>query len=153
MTETQRVSELADHLGYWLRFVSNHVSQGFAQKLAARGVTPAEWVVLRELLRSGPSHASQIAEALGMTRGAISKLVDRLAGKRLVTRTTTKRDQRFQIVALTESGKTLTPALAALADDNDHEYFGHLKPQERAQLLGLLQGLVARHGWHEVPTR
>ena len=40
-------SALDAHLGYWLRFVSNHVSLGFSQKLAAREVTLAEWVLLR----------------------------------------------------------------------------------------------------------
>ena len=37
------------HLAYWLRFVSNHVSQAFGQKLQARDVTVAEWVLLRSL--------------------------------------------------------------------------------------------------------
>jgi hypothetical protein len=39
-------SELTAHLGYWLRFVSNHVSLAFARKLESRGVTVADWVVL-----------------------------------------------------------------------------------------------------------
>ena len=43
------LSPLESHLGYWLRYVSNHVSHAFALKVAARGVTVAEWVVLREL--------------------------------------------------------------------------------------------------------
>ncbi|MEI9903207.1 MAG: hypothetical protein WDN06_03970 [Asticcacaulis sp.] len=42
-------SHLEAHLGYWMRFVSNHVSQAFARKVEAHGVTVAEWVVLREL--------------------------------------------------------------------------------------------------------
>jgi hypothetical protein len=43
------VSGLQDHLGYWLRYVSNQVSHAFSVKLAAREVTVAEWVMLREL--------------------------------------------------------------------------------------------------------
>ncbi|HYD07668.1 MAG TPA: MarR family transcriptional regulator, partial [Reyranella sp.] len=34
-----QVSDLSDHLGFWLRLVSNHVSQAFAAKVASRGVT------------------------------------------------------------------------------------------------------------------
>ena len=45
----QKVSGLEAHLGYWLRYVSNHVSHAFSMKLEALGVTVAEWVVLREL--------------------------------------------------------------------------------------------------------
>ena len=48
-TPSSTVSHLEAHLGYWLRFVSNHVSHAFSRKLFARDVTVAEWVVLREL--------------------------------------------------------------------------------------------------------
>ncbi len=43
-------SDLTAHLGYWLRYVSNHVSQAFARKVEAHGVTVAEWVLMRQLL-------------------------------------------------------------------------------------------------------
>ena len=49
MSRPTELSSLESHLGYWLRYVSNHVSHAFSLKLAARGVTVAEWVVLREL--------------------------------------------------------------------------------------------------------
>ena len=47
--ETKSIAALGDHLGYWLRLVSNHVSGAFAEKLAARDISVAEWVLLREL--------------------------------------------------------------------------------------------------------
>jgi hypothetical protein len=48
MARRTEPSSLESHLGYWLRYVSNHVSHAFALKLAALEVTAAEWVVLRE---------------------------------------------------------------------------------------------------------
>ena len=36
-----KLSPLKAHLGYWLRYVSNHVSHAFALQLGARGVTVA----------------------------------------------------------------------------------------------------------------
>ena len=77
MKSERSVSELKKHVGFWLRFVSNHVSHAFMQKVEARGVTVAEWAVMREMLEAGPANPSQLAERLGMTRGAISKLVER----------------------------------------------------------------------------
>ena len=44
------ISDLTTHLGYWLRLVSNPVSQAFARKVELAGVTVAEWVFLRALL-------------------------------------------------------------------------------------------------------
>ena len=52
---------MQDHLGYWLRYVSNQVSHSFSLKLAARDVTVAEWVVLRELYDTDAMAPSALA--------------------------------------------------------------------------------------------
>jgi DNA-binding MarR family transcriptional regulator len=145
-------SSLDAHVGFWLRFVSNHVSHAFRQKVEAHGVTVAEWVVLRQLLASGPTSPSTVAEALGMTRGAISKLVDRLLAKKLMTRTAGPEDKRFQIVALTPAGRKLVPTLAGLADANDAEFFGYLGDEQRVKLVELMKDIVRRHGLKNVPV-
>ncbi len=44
MTTDKSPSDLHDHLGYWLRTVSNAVSQSFARKVEGEGVTVAERV-------------------------------------------------------------------------------------------------------------
>ena len=85
MPRQTELSSLESHLGYWLRYVSNHVSHAFAVKLAGSEVTVAEWVVLRELYDS-ESAPSDLADRLGMTRGAISKLADRLIAKDMIVR-------------------------------------------------------------------
>jgi DNA-binding MarR family transcriptional regulator len=146
------ISGLETHLGYWLRFVSNHVSHAFAMKLSELDVTVAEWVVLRELHDVEQSAPSALADRLGMTRGAISKLIDRLEVKTLVLRTVSDQDRRYQAVALTPAGRMLVPRLAALADRNDAEFFGHLPPAERARLDALMKDIVRRRGLRGTPT-
>lgn len=144
-------SPLDAHLGYWLRCVSNNVSHAFSRKLEERGVTVAEWVVLRELHDHDVVAPSQLAERLGLTRGAISKLADRLTAKALITRTASGGDRRFQTLALTAEGRALVPGLSALADRNDAEFFGHLTPAERASVEGVLKGIVQRLGLRAAP--
>ena len=97
------MSSLESHLGYWLRYVSNHVSHAFALKLAAGGVTVAEWVVLRELY-DGESAPSALADRLGMTRGAISKLADRLIAKDMIVRRATRRRPPVPVAGAHPSG-------------------------------------------------
>ena len=145
-------STLKDHLGYWLRFVSNHVSQGFARKVEARGVTVAEWVVMRELLDHDHAAPSDLADRIGMTRGAITKLADRLIAKALVTRTASKEDARRQTLALTKKGRVLVPALASLADHNEEEFFGHLSKAERQILAAAMKEIVGRRRLKSVPV-
>jgi DNA-binding MarR family transcriptional regulator len=146
------VSPLEAHLGYWLRFVSNQVSHSFSSKLADRDVSVAEWVVLRELYECESMAPSVLAEKIGMTRGAISKLADRLVAKALVTRTTSEEDRRFQALALTAKGRTIVPRLAALADKNDAEFFGHLKAAEQETIKAAMREIVHRHGLKSVPV-
>jgi DNA-binding MarR family transcriptional regulator len=148
-----RTSDLTSHLGFWLRYVSNHVSQAFARKLDSRDVTVAEWVLMRELHDLPDAAPSQIAEKLGMTRGAITKLADRLIDKQLLVRRPDPTDGRAQSLALTAKGRKLVPELAALADQNDAEFFDHLKASERESLIRVLQDIVDRRGLRTVPTR
>jgi len=152
MARKKHSSQLEDHAGYWLRYVSNHVSQAFARKVEARGVTVAEWVLLRQMLESGITNPSLLAQSIGMTRGAVSKLVERVCQKKLAIRAHSELDRRFQTVELTESGKQLVPILAKLADQNDQEFFGHMKAEEKTWLINILQDMVRRHGWKELPV-
>ncbi len=151
MAAKKSISALEDHAGYWMRYVSNHISHAFARKVESEGVTVAEWVLLRILLDAKTANPSQLAEALGMTRGAVSKLIERLCRKQLAFRSSSDGDRRYQTVELTAAGRRLVPILAQLADQNDREFFGHLKPEERAWLMNLLLVMVRRHEWKHAP--
>src|SRR5258708_39023958 len=132
MPKASRVSGLEDHLGYWLRYVSNQVSHGFSRKLAARDVTVAEWVMLRELYEKDIMAPSALADRLGMTRGAISKLAERRVTKALLTRAPGEPGRRTQGLALTTAGRALVPELSPLADRNDAAFFAPLAAADRA---------------------
>ncbi|AMV31494.1 putative HTH-type transcriptional regulator YusO [Pirellula sp. SH-Sr6A] len=151
MTPKKRPSELNDHLGYWLRYVSSHVSHAFAVKVEEQGVTVAEWVLLRVLFDVGEAKPSQIAESIGMTRGAVSKLAERLCQKKLLVRELSDDDRRSQTIGLTSAGKRLVPILAKLADENDRHFFGHLRADERRILVSTLEGIVRKNGWKDLP--
>jgi DNA-binding MarR family transcriptional regulator len=145
------ISALESHLGYWLRFVSNQVSQAFTAKLESQDVSVAEWVVLRELY-DGDRAPSILAERIGMTRGAITKIADRLIAKSLAVRTASENDGRAQVLALTRQGRALVPKLAAIADRNDAEFFDHLALRERATIEAAMKSIVQRLGLKTLPV-
>ena len=150
-TPTPEVTNLRSHIGFWLRFVSNHVSHTFARKLEGSGVTVAEWVILREMFDSPSTSPSALATSTGLTRGAISKLIDRLVLKSLVNRAEASGDRRFQNIKLTSAGRALVPKLARIADQNDEEFFAQLSAEERERLLASLKKLVAANRLHKIP--
>lgn len=143
-------SDLHAHLGYWLRTVSNAVSQSFARKLEHEGVTVAEWVLLRVLYDTDGMAPPALAARMGMTKGAISKLVDRLVQKDLVGRGA--QAPRGQWLTLKSRARLLVPRLAQLADRNDAEFFAGLSAGERDQLERLLRKIVLDRGLTEMPT-
>jgi DNA-binding MarR family transcriptional regulator len=146
------VSDLTTHTGYWMRMVSNGVSQEFARKVAGEGVTVAEWAFMRALYEEHDMAPSALAEKMGMTKGAISKLADRLTEKRLVARAENERDGRAHLLFLTEDGREKVPVLAALADATDADYFGVLTPEEHTVLSQTLRTLVERRGIRTIPV-
>lgn len=152
MTFRKPVSDLQEHLGYWLRTVSNAVSQSFARGVAREGVTVAEWVFLRMLYEAGPIAPSSLADRMGMTKGAITKLADRLVQKDLVARQPNADGLRGQILMLKPSGRALVPRLAELADQNDAAFFAGLDPCERDQLHALLRKIASAHRLTKMPT-
>lgn len=145
------VSDLYAHYGFWMRKVSNHVSHAFAAKLAYKGVTVAEWALMRALYGKEPTPPSHLADEMGMTRGAITKLADRLIAKSLIARVASADDGRAQTLALTKRGVDLVPRLAALADRNDTEFFACLTADERQTLKRFLKRLAAANQVNAIP--
>ena len=143
-------SDLTAHTGYLLRVVSNAVSHAFARKLAGAGVTVAEWATMRTLY-DGALAPSALAGTMGLTKGAISKLADRLLRKDLVTRTGNPNDKRTHSLTLTAKGRALVPVLAGLADANDAEYFGVLSAHDHETLVALLRALIEKQSLGDVP--
>lgn len=146
------VPHLEAHLGYWLRHVSNHVSGAFAQLLQTRQVSIAEWVALWHIHKRQQSTLGELAELIGMTRGAISKVLTKLENKQWIARTLDVTDNRMQWIRLTPAGETILAELAQLADRNDTAFFGCLSQDEQATLRKLLEKLTQIHQWNSVPV-
>lgn len=146
------VSDLAAHTGYWMRMVSNAVSHEFARKVATKDVTVAEWAFLRTLYDVNAMAPSDLAAKMGMTRGAISKLADRLLAKKLIGRTESTEDKRAHTLSLTGQGRRMVPMLAALADQNDTEFFGVLTEEDQKTLDRILKVLAERRKLDSTPV-
>jgi len=145
------ISHIDVFLGYWLRFVSNQVTSAFQQRLMERGVNVAEWFALRVLYSSQPCSLTELAEEIGMDKGVVSRLTDRLEKQGLIKRTIPMEDRRLFSIELTASGRKLVPVLAKIAQENDQRFFGHLSKEEIAAMTDFLKDLVVRHDFRSKP--
>jgi DNA-binding MarR family transcriptional regulator len=146
------VSALEAHLGFWMRRVSNSVSDSFVRSLRDQQASAAEWVLLRELYDRGEATPKEMTESLGMTRGAVSKIVDKLEAKGWISIKGTPLDGRVQVLSLTRKGRRVVPIMARIADQNDERFFRCLTTQERNGLKKLLIKLAECHQIRNVPV-
>lgn len=100
-----------------------------------------------------PAAPSHVAKEMHMTKGAITKLVDRLTSKALVIRNTNTKDARAQTIVLTTKGKKWVPELAVLADQNDSECFTSLIYKRSESVAASLEKLVRQLGASNHPYK
>ena len=149
---SESIASLEKHLGYWLRRVSNRVSGSFARSLEAKKTSVPEWVVLRYLSERDETTPGKLAKILMMTRGGISKIIDKLEAKGWIVGRTDAVDTRVRQLSLTRSGQRILPSMAKIADQNDDEFFGCLTSSEKDVLLRLLRKLSDFHRIENVPV-
>jgi DNA-binding MarR family transcriptional regulator len=107
--------------------------------------------MLRSLYDGDAIAPSALARNMGMTKGAVSKLADRLLHKGLIGRSNAPGDKRSHSLSLSAAGREKVPVLAGLADGNDAEFFTILRGEEQEQQRHLLNRLIGAHGLTAVP--
>lgn len=137
-------SALPDHLGYWLRKLSNAVSSAFAARLAAHDVSVPQWVVLRVLFDHDALPLKEIVTRVEVDQGSLSRMVDRLIARGWVRRAADSADRRAVAISLTKEGRRLVPCLAAEADRNEEAFFSGLSSTEREKFLCTIQKLLTQ---------
>ena len=81
---------------------SAFLSNAIAERL---GVTSTELEVLGTLVQRGPLSAGDLARRTGLTSGAVTRLIDRLAERAIVRRMPDPEDRRRVLVAITPSAR------------------------------------------------
>lgn len=139
-------SRLEDHLGYWLRCLSNFVSRSFAERLEKQGITVAQWVVLRVLYDRDELTLNEAARAVGVDKSTLSRMIERLVQKQWVNRSEGP-DRRSLGLSLSAQGRKVVLLAAKSADENDEAFFKTLSRGERGELLGVIKQLLKSNGW------
>ncbi|MGX4655097.1 MarR family winged helix-turn-helix transcriptional regulator [Micromonospora sp. SCSIO 07396] len=94
---------------FWLSVV---IQRKYAQICAEFDLTPAQATLLCAV-RNEPRQMADLAASLGMTKNALSQLVDRTARRELVGRASSAQDRRVVMLSATPTGKVLAEAFYA----------------------------------------
>lgn len=128
-----------------LAILSRHVAQVRREALASDGLLHWQFKVLLNLRRLGPPYTaspSELAELLGLTRGALSARLGPMEDAGLITRTTDDGDRRRVHVRLTTAGSTALERHLDAEDEGEGALLSTLDDEERESLAHLLRKLV-----------
>jgi DNA-binding MarR family transcriptional regulator len=128
-----------------LGILARHTQQLRRDTLAADGVPHWQYKILMKLRRLGPPYAaspSQLADTLGLTRGALSARLAPMEEAGLITRAGDTSDRRRVHVRLTATGSAAFEQLAGREDHGEAALLEALTADERLVLADLLGRLV-----------
>jgi DNA-binding MarR family transcriptional regulator len=134
-------NHLKQHIGYWLRRMSNEVHQSFEQRVAQYDVTIASWCILVSIYDGKASSIHELSKYIEVDKASISRVVERLVIKGLILHKQGK-DRRSGIIELTHSGQQLVPKLILEAKKNELQFFSHLTEEEIKQLQQIMHKII-----------
>jgi DNA-binding MarR family transcriptional regulator len=125
--------------------VSRHAAQNRRAALGASDLPHAHFKVLLALRRLGEPYTaspSELAESLGLTRGALSSRLAPIEAEGLIRRAVDEGDRRRVHVTLTPAGHRAFEAHVRAESAAEHELLAALGPEEKQQLADLLRKVV-----------
>jgi DNA-binding MarR family transcriptional regulator len=128
-----------------LAILARHAAAARRDTLDSEGLRHWQFKVLLMLRRLGSPYAaspSQLADMLGLTRGALSARLRPLEEAGLIARTNDVADRRRVQVRLTPAGYRAFEQHASAEDHGEGALLSVLTPQERQTLADLLRKLV-----------
>ena len=128
---------------YWLKRSYQALRRRVDNDLRPFGITLSQRDVLLTLRTSGPMALGTLREGLGLEQSSVSRLVDGLARRGLVTVVEDESDRRARVASLTVAGHSLveeTPGASRLAGAM---LSGALTPEETETLISLLRRCTA----------
>ncbi|MFC9245664.1 MarR family winged helix-turn-helix transcriptional regulator [Streptomyces sp. NPDC057136] len=126
--------------------LTDALDQRLRPPFQAAGLGGGDFDVLAALRRSGEPYAlsaGELSRTVLVTTGAISKRVDRLEARGLVSRSVAESDSRGRLVTLTAEGSELTDELIAVHLDNQRRLLSGLSADEQTRLGDLLERLAS----------
>ena len=129
-----------------LAILARHTAAARRDTLDSRGLKIWQFKVLLMLRRFGPPYTaspSQLADMLGLTRGALSARLGPLEQAELITRANDPGDRRRVNVRLTSAGYQACEQHLAAEDQGEGALLSVLTQEEKQTLADLLRKLVA----------
>ena len=136
------MEKIEDCLSFYLGKAYQRVTQAAKQRLAAHGITPTQYAVLKVLWEHDFQSGAELGERLLLDSATMTGLLDRLEHGGLIERRAHETDRRINRVALTDRGRELQGPLDREMDQMNEDFLGQIPPEERKMLRNLLTAIA-----------
>jgi MarR family transcriptional regulator for hemolysin len=133
-----------ESIGYQINRTARATRALLDARLAERGVTFADWVVLITLATRGDQIQRDLARLVDVEGPTMVRRLDQLEGAGLVARCPVPSDRRATRISLTAAGRRLYEQVQSAVRDTDAELRAGLDPQDVATTERVLRRLADR---------
>lgn len=127
-----------DRLGTLFQDTSRKLWGRFEQRTSRYGLSAAQWRLLGQLLREGPSTQAALASLLGVEPISVSRLIDRMEQQGWLRREAHPDDRRARIVVASDKARSVAPTVRTIAEGLYDEALAGLCDDERRVLHAAL---------------
>jgi len=139
------MTEIRDLLSFRLHRVANLLSRGAELRYRREfGVSLWEWRTLALLGAASPQSLGQLAQAAGIHKSQMSRVVSGLAQRKLVERSSNSADGRGVQLALSKAGRKLYAGLIGAAAERDQMFRKCLNEKEKIIFEKILSKLAGQ---------
>jgi MarR family 2-MHQ and catechol resistance regulon transcriptional repressor len=141
---TQASIDLALSLGALTRYLMTSTGRGFFHEVERLGLSLSQLKTLQFMAGQEPGTLKAISDELGLSLPGVSRAIDGLHKRGMVTRVEDPDDRRAKRVSLTAKGRRTFEGLMAARIAGLREFAAGLTDEERSALARGLEPLMER---------
>lgn len=134
--------QLHERLGFRLSRLSRLMQGRLEVELAKHDLTRLQWCVLSGVAVEGLNAPSELADHIGITRPAISRLLKSMIKEGLVERSLVEEDGRSRQISVTPLGAERLSACWPMVEANQEHFLAKLTDAQRGDLDAILRDLI-----------
>lgn len=132
---------IENHVGYLIQQISHLLEQLYNKNLINEGLSISQARVIYLLYQNDGMTQSELQQDLLIKASSITKLIDALAEKGLVTREASSDDARIKKIYLTAEGRKKEENLYKISEATEAKLLSILSDNERKKLIGMLKSI------------
>jgi MarR family transcriptional regulator, multiple antibiotic resistance protein MarR len=140
------ILNLAENVSFLLGNTNLLKDRLLDQHLAEEDITAAQVKALFKMHFFNINRPSDICKSLGVDGGAVTRMLDRLEKKELISRSPDPTDRRSLLVAVTDKGREVIDRAMPLAVNAQKELVSALTEDEIQQLKQILRKILVAAG-------